>query len=496
MDLHLPSLPAGCTPIGRAAPERALRLVLHLRRHPKLAAHLRQHHQREPGARWLEGALLPLGLRIVDHDLGSRALAVETTVGDAERAFQVQLWRVAGPAGEHLWPDRRPTPPGPLAKRLLAVHGLDRRPISQRRSPQLGLADEAAVRAAAAGLSPVDQAARYGLPEGTGEGCRITVLQFGGGFVERELRAALRETLGEDGPEIEVASILGASNNVADVDGSREVMLDLQVLGALAPKAKIKVLFAPNDAMGWPEALRQAVHDAATPHVISVSWGAVEAAWPQDARDSIARSLQDATSLGVTVCCSSGDLGSEPDASGSPQVQFPASSPDALACGGTSAAPTADQDEVVWRDRAQATGGGISRSFPVPPWQAAAAPGKHLVTGKAGRGVPDVAAHASPTSGWRIRTNDGRWTVMGGTSAVAPLWAAIVARACAASADRVGLAQPRLYAAGDLVFRSVTRGGNGIGGARGYEARAGWDPCTGLGSPKGDKVLEALMAKA
>jgi kumamolisin len=188
------------------------------------------------------------------------------------------------------------------------------------------------------------------------------------------------------------------------------------------------------------------------------------------------------------VTAAAGDGGSADGATdGTAHTDFPASSPHVLACGGTSltadASTGAVRAETVWNSGSGggATGGGVSTAFDLPSWQqqvgVPAGP-----NGGAGRGVPDVAADADPATGYRVRV-DGKDMVIGGTSAVAPLWAALLARLAQRAGHGFGLVQPTLYgttAAGAVApgFRDVTTGGNGA-----YEAGPGWDACTGLGVP-------------
>jgi kumamolisin len=184
-------------------------------------------------------------------------------------------------------------------------------------------------------------------------------------------------------------------------------------------------------------------------------------------------------------------------------VDFPASSPHALACGGTKlladSSTGAISSEVVWNEIAAnegAGGGGVSDHFPLPPWQASAgvparAGGSSGSSGSSGRGVPDVAGNADPTTGYQIYSG-GQPQVVGGTSAVAPLWAALISRLAEATGQRFGLVQPALYAGvtpGAEVpgFRDITSGNNGA-----YAAGPGWDACSGLGSPDGTALLTRL----
>jgi kumamolisin len=200
------------------------------------------------------------------------------------------------------------------------------------------------------------------------------------------------------------------------------------------------------------------------------------------------------------VCAASGDDGSTDNATdGQAHVDFPASSPHALACGGTSLHANAETGEVrsetVWfhGPGQGGTGGGMSAVFPVPDWQAGVGVPGDADTGRPGRGVPDVSANADPATGYQVRV-DGTDTVIGGTSAVSPLWSALTCRLADGLGQRPGLLQPLLYAglsAGEAPagFRDVTSGSNGA-----YSAGPGWDPCTGLGVPDGEALLERLRA--
>jgi kumamolisin len=275
-----------------------------------------------------------------------------------------------------------------------------------------------------------------------------------------------------------------------------EVMLDIEVAGSIAPGAKIVAYFAENTDAGFLNAITTAVHDTTNnPSIISISWGGPESSWTAQAMTSMDEAFQSAAAMGVTVCVAAGDDGSTDGVDdGLNHVDFPASSPNALACGGTKlvASGKTISSETVWNELAGnegATGGGISDVFPLPSWQngvgvpPSANPGAHV-----GRGVPDVAGDADPTTGYNTLV-DGQSGVIGGTSAVAPLWAALIALINQINGKPAGLISPLLYPnaakAGD--FHDVTSGNNGA-----YSAGPGWDACTGLGSPIGAKVSAAL----
>jgi len=272
-----------------------------------------------------------------------------------------------------------------------------------------------------------------------------------------------------------------------------EVMLDIEVVGAVAAGASIAVYFAPNTDAGFLDAVTTAVHDSVRrPSVISISWGGPESSWTSQAMTAMDQAFQAAAALGVTVCVASGDGGSSDGASGSAaHVDFPASSPFALGCGGTSLRASRNQiaSESVWNDGSTggAGGGGVSAFFPVPSWQQglAASSSAGARSALAGRGVPDVAGDADPETGYDVRI-DGTDTVIGGTSAVAPLWAGLVALANALNGRATGYLNPLLYAH-PTALRDITQGNNGA-----FEATVGWDACTGLGSPIGTQVAKVI----
>lgn len=207
--------------------------------------------------------------------------------------------------------------------------------------------------------------------------------------------------------------------------------------------------------------------------------------------------LQAAAAQGITVCAASGDSGSGDGLQdGADHVDFPASSPYVLGCGGTQLDALPGQgirSEVTWNDDASgggAGGGGVSTLFDLPAWQqglaVTRADGSSAPLAK--RGVPDVAGDASPQTGYEVSVA-GTPTVMGGTSAVAPLWAALIARINAAAGASAGWVNPVLYK-NPGALRDITKGSNGT-----YAAATGWDACTGLGSPDGARLAAILARK-
>jgi kumamolisin len=272
-------------------------------------------------------------------------------------------------------------------------------------------------------------------------------------------------------------------------------MLDIEVVGAIAPGANIAVYFAPNTDAGFLDAITTAIHDTTNkPSIISISWGGPESSWTPQAMTAFDSAFQAAAAMGITVCVASGDNGSSDGVDdGANHVDFPASSPNVLACGGThlKASGATITAESVWNDGAQggAGGGGVSNFFALPAWQK----GLKLTLASGGnqaltmRGVPDVSGDADPETGYDVRI-DGTDTVIGGTSAVAPLWAGLIARINSAKGSPIGFMNPQIYAATSSL-NDIRTGNNGS-----YAAAAGWDACTGLGSPDGTKIA-ALFEK-
>jgi kumamolisin len=212
------------------------------------------------------------------------------------------------------------------------------------------------------------------------------------------------------------------------------------------------------------------------------------------------KAFQDAAALGVTVCCAGGDNGSTDGVNdGRLHVDFPASSPYALACGGTllEGSGSTITKEIVWNEGVSggATGGGVSDVFQLPKWQAHAhIPPSANPGGRVGRGVPDVAGDADPVTGYRVLV-DGKQFTIGGTSAVAPLWAGLLALVNQKLGHSVGYLNPGIYGLppSSGAFHDIGTGNNDITGKNGsYPARSGWDACTGWGSPNGAKLLNAL----
>jgi kumamolisin len=332
-----------------------------------------------------------------------------------------------------------------------------------------------------------------------GAGQCIAIIELGGGFRQKDLQTYFQQ-LNIPLPTVTSISVDRGSNHPAGNPNSAdgEVDLDIEVAGAIAPGAHIAVYFAPNTDRGFLDAITQATHDSVNnPSVISISWGSAEANWTSQAMQAMDQAFQTAAALGITICCASGDNGSSDGVNDRrAHVDFPASSPHALSCGGTrlQATGTTVTSETVWNDGPDsATGGGISDVFGLPTWQANAKVPPSVNSRHTGRGVPDVAGDADPQTGYQVLV-DGQNVVFGGTSAVAPLWAGLIALINQQLKQSVGYLNPTLYQNYDQLvqanaLRDIAQGNNGA-----YSARSGWDACTGLGAPDGANLLKVLQA--
>ncbi|HEY4355350.1 MAG TPA: S53 family peptidase [Acidobacteriaceae bacterium] len=382
--------------------------------------------------------------------------------------------------------------PEELAGHVVAVLGLDNRPQAKPHSRT------AVPHAGSVSYTPVQVAALYGFPAGAkATGQTIAILELGGGYRAADLTAYFK-TLNLPAPTVTTVSVDKGANKPGNANGADgEVMLDIEVCAAVAPGAKIVVYFAPNTDQGFIDAISTAIHDTTNkPQILSISWGGPESTWTTQSLNALDAACQSAAALGVTITVAAGDDGSTDGVTGKTNhVDFPASSPHVLACGGTklSGSGSAITGEVVWNELSSnegATGGGVSAFFALPTWQSDAKVPKPTGT-TGGRGVPDVAGDADPNSGYTIRV-DGQTSTIGGTSAVAPLWAGLIALANAQNKNSAGFINPAIYAtAGKAAFRDITSGNNG-----GFTAAAGWDACTGLGSPNGAKIIQLLATPA
>jgi len=432
-------------------------------------------------------------LTIVEVNPARRVVILAGTAAMMNAAFGVELHRYEHAAGTYRGRTGQIHLPTDLLPVIEGVFGLDNRP--QARAHFRRLEGEFTAQASTPSYTPPQVAQLYNFPTNlNGAGQSIAIIELDGGYRSTDLKTYFKK-LGIALPKVVSISVDKGRNSPSTADSADgEVELDIQVVGAISPKAQIVVYFAPNSDQGFLDAVTAAIHDTRyKPSVISISWGGPESTWTAQAIQAMDQAFQSAAALGVTVCCASGDNGSTDGVTdGKAHVDFPASSPYALACGGTRLESANGQvtSEVVWNNAGGgSTGGGVSDVFDLPTWQAGAGvPPSTNPSGRVGRGVPDVAGDADPSTGYQIQV-DGKLYVFGGTSAVAPLWAGLLALINQKLGKSVGYLNPVLYQqiAETGALRDVTSGNNG-----GYQAKTGWDACTGLGSPDGAKLLNAL----
>ena len=462
------------------------------------------------------------GFGIAEVNLAARSIVIKGTVAQAKKAFEPQLAMYKN-ADQGIFRDRIGTygAPASVSGIVCAVMGLSQRRILQRKPSSRKKV--ASAKETLPTSRPEDIEKIYDFPEGSAAGQKIAIAEFGGGYFASDLRAYCRKfkrnmpdvsTITVNRPAYTLRQInrLSRTRRAEELDSSIEVMMDVEIIAGLCPRAKIQVYFANFDQKGWVDLLDKVIVDR--PVALSISWGLAEDSrfWTAAARTAINERLALAAASGITVCVASGDDGTGDMQRGHlAHVDFPSSSPFVLSVGGTMLKPHKHQlKEVTWWDapgkrkyhHGGSTGGGVSRIFDRPAWQKIRV---KVPKGGAnsGRVVPDVAALATgPRYDLIVLGKD--YPRGGGTSASAPVWAALIARIAQKlpKNKRQRFLTPLLYrkgangkAYGAQVCHDITVGNNrsdppGFG----YRARRGYDAVTGWGSPKG-KALLAMLRK-
>ena len=441
------------------------------------------------------------GLRVVSVLPDWRRVSLAGTAAQFGAAFGVSLGVYEEGEDQFRSYDGAMSVPVSLADKIQSVGGLDARRVPRRRpARQRPGAQAISPRDATSGFLPTELAALYRFPPGAnGAGQTIGLIELGGGYVPGDLALAFG-AMGLPVPEIVVYGVDGATNNpgvpgneIADL----EVSMDIEVAGGMANGAKLVVYFVPDyHQYYFLPALMAAVNDDTNnPAVISISDGWAESQWTSADINTVNSELQKAAAKNITVLAACGDY-LAPDAVGDNKVHvsFPASSPWVIGCGGTSISVSGSSitSEVTWNTGSAGTGGGISETFAVPAFQQGVTLPPNASGGPAGRGVPDVAGTAVD---WQVYDKGGHGNE-GGTSAVAPMWAALTARLNQLrGGQNLGFYAPTLYQY-PQALRDITTGNNRPADAPslGYDAGPGWDACTGLGVPDGG-ALAILVAR-
>jgi kumamolisin len=450
------------------------------------------------------------GLAVVDADPARRTVVIHGTVAQLSAAFGAELAEYQTKSETYRGREGPLHLPPELVGIVGGVFGLDNRRMARRVKKTVAAADAGAV---ARPLSPLDVAGLYQFPTPlTAVGQTVGLLEFGGGYAEADI-AAFFTALDLAPPNLVPVSVNGVTNSPGSLqnpnDMDTEVALDVDVSGAIAQGADIAVYFSTFDEAGWVQAVTAAVHPKpgeATPSVLSISWGwpeleplpGTQFAWTTAAINAVSETFQEAAVQGITVFAASGDHGSScGEGDQRAHVLYPGSDPGVTSCGGTILTDVVGGTfvEGTWQDNnGWATGGGVSDVFVgplVPAWQGAAnAPGS-VNDGHAGRTIPDVAGNADNASGYEI-TVYGQTGAVGGTSAVAPLYAGMAAVMSAALGRPIGFLNPVIYGDPTLCRDVSDQVGNATNEAPGYASGVGYDACTGWGSLVGAKLLAKL----
>lgn len=450
------------------------------------------------------------GLTVAKIEAPKRTVALRGTIAQMQDAFKVKLASYKDKKGRQFRGRKGDIKiPTELEGIVVGVFGLDNRVIAtpKFRSRPLKKSKPAKKGKKPAATTPPyypNQIAQlYNFPKGpTGKGECIAIIELGGGYETADITNYFQQ-MGLPAPNVVAISVDGAHNsptNANSADG--EVLLDIEVAAGIAPDATIAVYFAGNTNQSFLDAITTAIHDTQyNPSIISISWGSAEGdagGWTSSSLDSFNEAFQSASVMGITVCAAAGDDGSNDNVNdGQVHVDFPASSPYVLACGGTKlvASGNSISSETVWNENPPsggATGGGVSDYFALPSYQANANVPVSLNTKKSGRGVPDIAADADPNTGYTILV-DGSQMAIGGTSAVAPMMSGLLALINEEKGKAVGFIHPLLYS-NPSVCRDVTEGNNitVTKGKKGYTAGPGYDACSGLGVPDGTALMNIL----
>lgn len=479
------------------------------------------------------------GLAVTDSSIPIRRVLVKGTIADISKAFHVQLSDYEHPeSGAFRGREGVIHIPANLAGIITGVFGLDTRHVGRprirkgnARPVDVGEFRKSAGTKGRGGTHalpgtpfpgtffPPQVAALYDYPgDFTGTGQNVAIFAFNGtgpdphgGYELTSLQTYFEQVLGGKTPSIKDVVVQGLGNDPgpdtqassSQGDATGEVMLDMCVVGSVAPGADIFMYFTEFTSQGWLDGVNEAITDENKIDVISISYGNPEddpdGAWTAMGVQQVNQVFQAAAAKGITICCASGDDGSSDQVPSGAHVDFPASSPFVLGVGGTklvasSQSPETIASEVVWNESMQsegATGGGVSAVFTKPGYQDIVnVPPSANSPHRIGRGVPDVAAVADPETGVVVIHVDGKnLEAIGGTSAAAPMWASLVARLNQGLKANCGFLNALIYQSqfSKNAFRDITSGNNGA-----YQAGAGWDACTGFGTPDGAAMLQAL----
>jgi kumamolisin len=470
-------------------------------------------------------------LQVRDANAARRSVVVSGTVDQVNKAFAIQLHQYRSPLGKYHGHEGHPSLPADIAGIVELIVGLDNRPVPARHyaTTRVPHPADATTKAATQGdppntvpLTPQQVAKLYNFPPGNGAGETIGIYEMptsdgAPGYNPTDISATIKAFGGSLIVPVPIDVSIDGQTNTGQTDP--ETLLDITVSGAIAQGAKIAVYFAAGQStQNIINALQRMIHPGSgdpVPTILSISYG-----WsPDEDTDSItaeeyqqmSQLFQDAAHLGITALVSSGDSGAEIASNTKAEASYPASDPWVTACGGTTIgdvnADFTKFTEYVWNDTwgqggdegSGATGGGVSERFPLPSYQNGFPIPISLDLKMSGRGLPDLAGPASPVCGYP-QVQGGQEGSGGGTSAVAPLFAGLIAIVNANLGAPVGFLNPQLYALANTAFREISGppgpANNSYGGITGYPASKVWNACTGLGSVDGTALQAGLKSAA
>ncbi len=466
------------------------------------------------------------GLKVLEAHAGRRSVILSGTVAQMNRAFGVTLkhYEVPGrvrpskftgksgraPAQTHRGYEGAIQLPHAVADVVEAVFGLDNR----RTGGKNWSSDDPPNITT---LTVPQVVSKYDFPTSSAAGQSIGVVSMEGGYDPGDITTYYNNFHGSlVMPTIVTRSVNSGSNQGND----NETLQDILISSSVAQHATIVVYFVTTsglgDAQAWINLLNALIMPPAGETPPSVMTSSYFVAQTDDGTQlsaanlsAISTKFQEVAAVGITFFIAAGDSGSDSGVGdGKVHVQYPGSDPWITSCGGTALGTdnSNNLEENVWNDSFiiqgetlfGATGGGVSDNFALPSWQASAGVPPSFNDQKVRRGVPDIAGNASPNSGYPM-SGGGTAFNGSGTSAVAPLYAGLLAVINAALGQPVGFLNPTLYALGELVFRDITSGNNLWGSpnneaTQSYSAGTGWDACTGWGVVDGNALLSALQS--
>ena len=438
------------------------------------------------------------GLAVVSSNAATATLKVSGTAEQFDSLFGITLKTAKTDDGyDYQTYDGTVVIPTDIDDVVQMVLGFDTKPILRNHAISVKIDPATSTSAATpqafptkVPVTPVQVANAYNVPAGDGYGGCVGILEFtskgyGIGYNNADITDSFTR-IGLTPPTVVDVSVNGAMRSETS-DG--ETMLDIYCAGGVVPRAKLVVYTAPNTGPDFYDAIMAAATDTTNmPSVIGISWGADE----QD--DYLTDAFQACVAVGITCFSSAGDAGANnlvPDYSATNAYQ--------IASGGTALYLKANgswDNETAWGTglAGGAGGGGISGVVDLPSWQAGltyttiTADATGSPTALPFRGYPDISAPADPSTGYEFYLN-GTLVQYGGTSAAAPFLAGMLCRLTQLWGRRTSFANTLFYA-NTQAFTDITVGNNRNGLTTGYSATAGWDACTGLGSPKGDEIYK------